>query len=138
MNKERISRYISLLSYISQDTVDFKEWIPNCITCLQFALDNEELLREKQELYYDTAHTLNLLHFWIVDNKEWAYVELRQKFRNVYTAKEVGDALKKILARVDKEDVCPSSPLVNCKNINGELKSLAQILTELGDQFSKL
>ena len=37
--KEKIGRYIEFLSGISHDNIEFKEWVPNCIKCLQFALD---------------------------------------------------------------------------------------------------
>ena len=137
--KEQINIYIKLLSEVSQDNYDFKEWIPNCIECLQFALDNEELLSEKPELYQDTLSTLSLLYSWIIENAKWAYIILRQKFRTIYSPKEVGGALKDVANRLNKqkEELYTSDYLVNFKDGDGNLKSVEQIFTELSEQWNK-
>jgi hypothetical protein len=137
--KEQINIYIKLLSEVSQDNYDFKEWIPNCIECLQFALDNEELLSEKPELYQDTLSTLSLLYSWIIENAKWAYIVLRQKFRTIYSPKEVGGALKEVANRLNKqkEELYTSDYLVNFKDGDGNLKSVEQIFTELSEQWNK-
>jgi hypothetical protein len=137
--KEQINIYIKLLSEVSQDNYDFKEWIPNCIECLQFALDNEELLSEKSELYQDTLSTLSLLYSWIIENAKWAYIILRQKFRTIYSPKEVGGALKDVANRLNKqkEELYTSDYLVNFKDGDGNLKSVEQIFTELSEQWNK-
>jgi hypothetical protein len=137
--KEQINIYIKLLSEVSQDNYDFKEWIPNCIECLQFALDNEELLSEKPELYQDTLSTLSLLYSWIIENAKWAYIVLRQKFRTIYSPKEVGGALKDVANRLNKqkEELYTSDYLVNFKDGDGNLKSVEQIFTELSEQWNK-
>lgn len=137
--KEQINIYIKLLSEVSQDNYDFREWIPNCIECLQFALDNEELLSEKPELYQDTLSTLSLLYSWIIENAKWAYIVLRQKFRTIYSPKEVGGALKEVANRLNKqkEELYTSDYLVNFKDGDGNLKSVEQIFTELSEQWNK-
>lgn len=137
--KEQINIYIKLLSEVSQDNYDFKEWIPNCIECLQFALDNEELLSEKPELYQDTLSTLSLLYSWIIENAKWAYIVLRQKFRTIYSPKEVRGALKDVANRLNKqkEELYTSDYLVNFKDGDGNLKSVEQIFTELSEQWNK-
>lgn len=137
--KEQINIYIKLLSEVSQDNYDFKEWIPNCIECLQFALDNEELLSEKPELYQDTLSTLSLLYSWIIENAKWAHIVLRQKFRTIYSPKEVGGALKEVANRLNKqkEELYTSDYLVNFKDGDGNLKSVEQIFTELSEQWNK-
>lgn len=137
--KEQINIYIKLLSEVSQDNYDFREWIPNCIECLQFALDNEELLSEKPELYQDILSTLSLLYSWIIENAKWAYIVLRQKFRTIYSPKEVGGALKEVANRLNKqkEELYTSDYLVNFKDGDGNLKSVEQIFTELSEQWNK-
>lgn len=139
VTKEQINIYIKLLSEVSQDNYDFREWIPNCIECLQFALGNEELLSEKPELYQDTLSTLSLLYSWIIENAKWAYIVLRQKFRTIYNPKEVGGALKEVVNRLNKqkEELYTSDYLVNFKDGDGNLKSVEQIFTELSEQWNK-
>jgi hypothetical protein len=140
VTKEQINIYIKLLSEVSQDNYDFKEWIPNCIECLQFALDNEELLNEKPELYRDTLSTLSLLYSWIIDNAEWDYIVLRQKFRNIYSPKEVGTVLENFTNRLSKqkEELYISDYLVNFKDSDGKFKSVEQILNELSKKWDNL
>ena len=101
--KKQINQYIKLLSKISSD-YEYESWIPNCIKCLQFALDNEQLLNEKPELYQDTLSTLYLLYSWIVEEYGWAYIELREKFKTWYTPEETGKSLKNILEILNKQD----------------------------------
>lgn len=138
--KEQINIYIKLLSEVLQDNYDFKEWIPNCIECLQFALDNEELLNEKPELYQDTLSTLSLLYSWIIDNAEWAYIVLRQKFRIIYSPEEVGSALKVLVNRLSKqkEELYTSDYLINFKDGDGNFKSVAQVFNELSEEWDIL
>lgn len=139
VTKEQINIYIKLLSEVSHDNYDFKEWIPNCIECLQFALDNEELLNEKPELYQDTLSTLSLLYSWIIDETEFSYIVLRHKFRNIYSLKEVGIALKELANRLSKqkEELYTSDYSVNFKDNEGNFKSVSQILNELSEQWNK-
>ena len=92
-----------MLSKISSN-YEYESWVPNCIECLQFALDNEQLLKEKPELYQDTLSTLCLLYSWIIEEHGWAYVELREKFKTWYTSKEAGKSLKNMLDILNKQD----------------------------------
>ena len=121
------------MSGVLPNNYDFKSWIPTCIECLQFALDNEELLNENPELYQDTLYTLSLLYSWIIEDKDWAYIELKQKFRKIYSPKEVGNALKEFSKRLteQKEEIYKGDCLVNYKDADGNFKSMAQILSEL-------
>jgi hypothetical protein len=138
--KEKISLYIDFLSYILPTNNDYEVWIPTCIECLQFALDNEKLLNEKPELYQDTLNTLYLLYSCIVKNEEWAYIELRQKFRKIYSPKEVGKALKEFSIRLSKkkEELYTNNCLIDFKDNNGDFKSVEQILSELSIQFNNI
>jgi hypothetical protein len=138
--KEKINLYIEFLSNILPTNNDYEIWIPTCIECLQFALDNEELLNEKPELYQDTLQTLYLLYSCIIKGEEWAYIELRQKFRKIYSPKEVGKALKEFSNRLSKqkEGLYPSDCLIDFKDHNGNLKSVYQILSELSEQFKNI
>ena len=51
--KQQIDLYINLLNRTlpeNTNTLEFHElnhWIPNCIECLQFALDNEERVAKR-------------------------------------------------------------------------------------------
>lgn len=137
--KEQIAIFIDLLSEISSAKYEYEMWIPTCIECLQFALDNKQLLNEKPQLYTDTLRTLNLLYKWIVEEKEWAYIELREKFKKRYTLEEVGKSLKAILKRIGnaKENIKKNEVdnFINFKDEEGNFKSMAQILNELSEQF---
>lgn len=101
--KKQINLYIELLSKISLD-YEYESWIPNCIECLQFALDNEQLLKEKPELYQDTLSTICLLYSWIVEERGWAYIELREKFKTWYMSEEAGKSLRHMLEIFNKQD----------------------------------
>lgn len=142
--KEQISIYIEILSKISSNNHEFEIWIPTCIECLQFALDNEQLLNEKPELYSDTLRSLNLLYKWIVEEKEWAYIELREKFKKRYTPEEVGNSFKIILERMrsanenEVNEANKVNDFVNFKDEEGNFKSTVQILSELSEQFKRL
>lgn len=136
--KEQIIAYIDLLSLISAANHEYEIWIPTCIECLQFALDNEQLLNEKPELYSDTLSTLSLLYKWIVEEKEWAYIELREKFKKRYSPEEVGKSFKVILERMNTIKENEANNLANFKNEEGNFKSMMQILNELSEQFKML
>ena len=101
--KRQIESYIKLLNLTLSDNpkyFELSDWIPNCIECLQFSLDNEKLLIEKPNLYADTLSTISLLYSCIIENESWAYIELRQKFRNIATPEQMGKALKIICERL--------------------------------------
>lgn len=101
--KQQVKSYIKLLNITLSDNpkhFELSDWIPNCIECLQFALDNEELLIEKPSLYADTLSTISLLYSWTVENESWAYIELRQKFRSIATPEQMGKALKIMCKRL--------------------------------------
>jgi hypothetical protein len=135
--KEQLKLYIEFLYKILPTYHDYEEWIPICIECLEFALCNVELLTEKPELYRDTLSTLHLLYSWIVDNRAWAYIELRQKFRKIYSPKEVGTALKELANRLSNQNK-NNEYLVSFKDINGNFKSIEQVLSELSEQWNNL
>lgn len=142
--KQQINTYIKLLNILLSENTnhyELSDWIPNCIECLEFALNNGELLKEKPSLYEDTIRTINLLYLWIVEDKSYAYIELRQKFKTVGTSKEVGTALKKLIDRMKEEN----SVLCNTENVfvsfmdnDGNFKSTVQILKELSDMWNDL
>ena len=106
--KQQISLYINLLNKTlpeNTNTLEFHElnhWIPNCIECLQFALDNEELLKDKPSLFNDTVETVHLLYAWITNQSsgDYAYIILRKKFGKIYSPEEVGKALSKLVERL--------------------------------------
>jgi hypothetical protein len=135
--KTTIKNYIEILS--GATNVDAHEWIPNCIECLQFALDNEQLLIEKPSLYEDTLDTLQLLYSWIVEDKGYAYIYLRQKFRTIYSGEQIGKALKSMLSKLNCENKKQENNLlVSFTNDKGEFKSTEQILNELSQKWNTL
>lgn len=142
--KEQITIFIDLLSDISSANYEYEIWIPTCIECLQFALDNEQLLNEKPQLYSDTLRTLDLLYKWIVEEKEWAYIELIEKFKKRYTPEEIGKSFKTILERMRRanenevNEANKGNDFVNFKDEEGNFKSTVQILKELSEQFKRL
>ncbi len=108
--------------------------------CLQFAVDNEALLKEKLSLYADTIQTLDLLCSYIVKSAEWAYVELRAKFRKIYSPEEVGKSLKLLLERMQslKEPYIESgNDFVSFTDDNGDYKPTEQILREISDKWEE-
>ena len=140
--RQQIDLYVNLLSKIPLDHFEYSMWIPNCIECLQFVLDNEQLLKEKPELYHDTLSTLGLLYSWIIEEKEWVYIELREKFKTRYSPEETGKSLKLLVERLNKENTtqikCSLKTLVNkvdIQNTDGSYKSLYQILNDLAEIF---
>jgi hypothetical protein len=131
---------IKLLSGLPPDDHEYLIWAPNCIECLQFALDNEKLLVEKPELYHDTLSTLNLLYLWIIEEKGWAYIELREKFKTRYSVEKNGKALKTIIDKINKENTnsvnenfSALSNIIDVQNQDGSYKSMYQILEELAE-----
>ena len=144
--KKIIGNYIEFLSKILPTNYEFESWIPTCIECLQFAVDNEQLLNEKPELYQDTLSTLHLLYSWIIDDKGWAYIELREKFKKRYSPEEVGKALKCLLTKLQQNKcVEESQPLEHkLKNININLincetqgyKTPYEVLNELSEVWN--
>lgn len=139
--KNNIEQYIVLLSDVLKTDnklakIEYETWIPNCIECLKFALDNEQLLIDKPNLYKDNLTTLSLLYNWIFEEKSWAYIELYQKFRKIYTGKECGEAFKILFNRMSKSEIKPlESSSINYTNSEGKIKSLSQILNDLSQQW---
>ena len=135
--KSNIKQYINLLSEILPINNDFKAWIPNCIECLQFALDNKQLLMDEPSLYADTLSTLSLLYKWIFEEESWAYIKLYQKFRKVYSGQEIGVALKSLLSKLNDREIekRENDYLVSFTDKEGNLKSFDKILYELSQQW---
>lgn len=139
--KEQIQVSIKMLNAILEEKVndyELSDWIPNCIQCLQFALDNEDILIEKPSLYQDTVSTLYLLSEWIVNNEWYAYIELREKFKTVFSGEEVGKSLKCLLNRMQELKTLSEEPALADYPIyqDGKFKSVEQILTELGEMWN--
>lgn len=135
--RTQIESYIQLLNaYLNDNPKDFdiREWIPNCVECLQFALDNEKILEEKPSLYADTLSTLNLLYEWIVEGSQYAYIILRKKFETVHSPEEVGKALKTLVDRMRAEhhrgNLMTGNDFVSFIDDDGNCKSTEQILSE--------
>lgn len=138
--RRQIELAIELLSAITLDC-EYSAWVSNCIECLQFALNNEQLLIEKPELYRDTLHTLELLYLWMIDGKGWAYVNLREKFKTWYSPEQIGNSFRTILKKL--ENVNKNQELIGfntensieLKSKNGDFKSMFQILKELSEEW---
>lgn len=142
--KNLLKQYIKLLSETLETSdkltkIEFQAWIPNCIECLQFALDNEQLLIEKPSLYEDTLATLSLLYKWIFEETQWAYIELYRKFRTIYSGAEVGNALKALFNKLNENKIKEpeNNCLVDYKDGGGNLKSVHQVCAELSEQWNK-
>ena len=138
--KDSIKKYIDLLSDVLETETEFETWMPNCIECLNFALDNEQLLIEKPKLYEDTLSTLSLLYKWIIEKESWAYIELYQKFRKIYTGAEIGEAFKVLSNRINENKIRESTKesensLISYTDNNGNFKAVDQILNELSQQW---
>jgi len=139
--KKQISLYINLLNKTlpeNTNTLEFHElnhWIPNCIECLQFALDNEELLKDKPSLFNDAVETIHLLYAWITNQSsgDYAYIILRKKFGKIYSPKEVGTALKKLVGRLKETG---SAVVEHPEHIEYQGKSLKNALDELSQQWN--
>lgn len=117
---------------------ELSDWVKNCITCLQFAIDNETILQEKPSLYEDTIRTFGLLYSWLIEDKEWAYIELRQKFRTIYNAKQTGEALRNLLNKMQQSKEPDEDQLHNEFNnigIDFRNKSFVDILYEMSNKW---
>ena len=120
------------------NTLEFHElnhWIPNCIECLQFALDNEDMLKDKPSLFNDIVKTVHLLYVWMTNQSsgDYAYIILRKKFGKIYSPKEVGIALKKFVGRLKetKDEVVEYQ-----EHIKYQEKNLKNVLDELSQQWN--
>jgi hypothetical protein len=142
----QIRSYIQLLDlYLSNSKdvnklqyIESRDWMQNCIECLNFALNNEKLLKAKPSLYVDTLETLNLLYSWIIEEKSWAYIALREKFKPIYTGKEIGNAFREIFNKIKTENKEATIEVRNSKrffNNDGNFKSIAKILNEISDEM---
>lgn len=135
--KQQIRLYIDLLNKAlpeNKNSLEYHElnhWIPNCIKCLQFALDNEELLKEKPSLFNDMVDTIYLLHAWIFEDDSYAYIILKKKFGRVYTPEEVGNAFKKLAERLKET----RDEVVDYQN-EYQGKNLKDILEDLSKQWN--
>jgi len=74
--KNLLKQYIKLLSDTLETSkkltkIEFQAWMPNCIKCLQFALDNEQLLIKKTSLYEDTLTNIALIYNWNLEKNIW-------------------------------------------------------------------
>lgn len=142
--KKQINLYIEFLSTISTNSFELKSWTPTCIECLQFALDNEQLLEEKPELYQDTLSTLQLLYFWLKDGEEWAYIELSQKFKKHYSPEVIGKAFKEIskrLAKLNNQDDIDKTLEdigVTLKTPDGNYRNTYDVLNDISQAGDKL
>ncbi len=139
--KKQINLYIKLLSELDINDFELKEWVPNCIDCLKFAINNEQLLNEKIELYKDTLYTIDLLYSWIIGEETFAYIQLSHKFRNYYTPEKVGEALKTIVQRLKKINEIEkinNDLLISFTDSNNNFKSTSQIFNELSQKFEEL
>jgi len=140
--KQQINLYIEFLNSIlptdpkTSNDYELQNWIPNCIECLKFALDNDQLLKDKPSLYDDIISTLSLLYLWLVEGHEYAYIELSQKFKKICTPEEIGNAFKILSDRIkeaNKEDETLRPDYISFKDNNGNFKSMEQILKECHD-----
>lgn len=136
--KQFINNAIELLNATSKEDRDLQHWIPNCIECLQFAIDNEQLLFEKPSLYDDTIDTLNLLNSWVFEDSQYAYIILSKKFGKVYSPEEAGKSLKIISDRLKAEhSKTDSNDLISYVDEDGNYKSTEQILNELSQVWNE-
>ena len=139
--KQQIRLYINLLNKTlpeNTNTLEFHElnhWIPNCTECLQFALDNEKLLKDKPSLFNDTVETVHLLYEWITNQSsgDYAYIILRKKFGRIYSPGEVGVALKKLVGRLKetRDEVVEYQ-----EHIKYQGKNLKNVLDELSQKWN--
>ena len=112
-------------------------WIPNCIECLQFALDNEELLKDKPSLFNDAVETVHLLYTWITNQPsgDYAYIILRKKFGRIYSPEEVGKALKKLVGRLKETR---DGVVGYQEHVKYQGKNLKNVLDELSQQWNNM
>lgn len=129
----------------SKSIADYEllDWIPNGIKCLQFALDNEVLLKEQPSLYQDTLGTISLIHAWVTDADNYSYIILRKKFQTTRTPEEVGNAFKSLLHKMqthnskinDSEKV---NNLIDVIDEDGNFKSTYEVLNELSVKWNEI
>ena len=95
----------------------------------------KELLKDKPSLFNDAVETVHLLYAWITNQPsgDYAYIILRKKFGRVYSPKEVGIALKKLVGRLkETRNEVDEHP----EYIKYQGKDLKNVLDELSQQWN--
>jgi len=103
--KNIMKSWIEILTCILDENInnyELTDWVKNCIDALQFALNNENIIEENINLYNDLINIINMLHSWIIEKEDYMYISLRQKFKSVYTAEQVGQSLKCMLNKIEQ------------------------------------
>ena len=77
-----------------------KDWINNLIKTFEYALDDSNNFPCEGSVYNDLLYTLELLYQWMVKGNEYVSVELYNKYRTVFTAGEIGKAMKVLCDRM--------------------------------------
>ena len=143
--RQIIQQYIGLLDQVlpkNPQTIndyELKDWIPNCIECLEWAIKTDKDIPEQP--YNDLLSTLYLLYECFVKSEEWAYIELRQKFKTIYSGEQIGRALKVFTERIkeaNREDETKKTDYVSFTDTNGNFKSVEQILDECANKWNEL
>lgn len=77
-----------------------EDWIENIIKCFDYAVDENNNFPTDGAVYNDLLNTIGLLYECFINKKDWAYFELREKYKTVPSSEQMGKALKIISERI--------------------------------------
>lgn len=77
-----------------------EDWIENIIKCFDYAVDENNNFPTDGAVYNDLLNTIGLLYECFINKKDWAYFELREKYKTVPSPEKMGKALKIISERI--------------------------------------
>lgn len=112
-----------------------KDWIQNLIKCFDYALEEKKNFPTEGEVFNDLLKTFHLLYKWIVEKEDWAWLELREKYKTVYSAKEVGNALREISGRLRQSIDEEIESVLGLNNTYNTI-SVEELIKTLSEQLS--
>lgn len=125
-----------LCDILNRDTNDeTKDWIKNLIKCFDYALDEKNNFPTEGEVFNDLLKTFHLLYKWIVEKKDWAWLELREKYKTVYSSEEVSNALRKISSRLSQSINEEIESVLGLDNTYSTI-SVEEFIKTLSEQWS--
>ena len=100
--RELLVAMVESLNSSSKYYPDDEYWISNCIDCLSTILEDTSILSSEGFPVRDLLNTIDLIYKWLIDGSYSAYIEIRQKFKPVYSAETAGRAFKTLIDRMNQ------------------------------------
>jgi hypothetical protein len=126
----------ALAEQIKIDDED-KYWLENCQKCLQFAVDNSELISNNENLYADVVYTLHLLDEWS-KGTQWAYIVLKKKYTPAVSAEQAGKAFRAVFDRMSEQKENEIQGKLYDIGIDVKDKSLDDVIEQLSNKWNEM